>query len=159
MQQLDTKKRRRFVYEEKDKQDVAIYAAQYGTTAAIRKFKHRFPNLNESAVRLRPWLKKQRENLKEKKKAKNENIILQAEQARGRPLFLDPELDLSLHSMIVSLHTAGAGINLYVVRYDLMVLVNLNPEKFCNYLNLHVSCSWVRSLYQRMGFSRQAATT
>ena len=60
LQQVHTKKKRRFVYEEKDKQDVAKYAAQYDTTAAIRKFKHRFPNLNESTVR--PWLKKYRED-------------------------------------------------------------------------------------------------
>ena len=40
LQQVDTKKKRCFVYEEKEKQDVAKYAAQCGTTAAIRKFKH-----------------------------------------------------------------------------------------------------------------------
>ena len=34
----------RFVYDEKDKQDVAKYTAQCDTTTAIRKFKHRFPN-------------------------------------------------------------------------------------------------------------------
>ena len=56
LQQVDTKKKRRFVYEEKDKQDVTKYAAQCSTAAAIRKFKHRFPNLNEST--LRPCLKK-----------------------------------------------------------------------------------------------------
>ena len=66
LQQVDTKKKRRFVYEEKNKQDIAKYAAECGTTAAIREFKHRFPNLNESTVRRCP--KKYRENLKEKKK-------------------------------------------------------------------------------------------
>ena len=60
LHQLDKKKKRRFVYRENYKQDVAKYAAQCGTTAAIRKFKHIFPNLNESTVR--PWLKKYREN-------------------------------------------------------------------------------------------------
>ena len=50
LQQVDTKKKRRFVYEEKDKEDVAQYAVQCGCTAAIRKFKHRFLNLNESTV-------------------------------------------------------------------------------------------------------------
>ena len=56
LQQVDTKKKRCFVYEEKDKQDVAKYAAQCGTRAAIRKFKPKFPNLKESTVWR--WLKK-----------------------------------------------------------------------------------------------------
>ena len=55
-----------------------------------------FPNLNEST--LRPWLKKYRGNLKEKKKAKNENINLKIRQTRGRPLLLDAELDVKLRS-------------------------------------------------------------
>ena len=68
LQQVDTKKKKCFVYEEKHKQDVAKYAAQCGTTAAITKFKHTFSNLNESNVQA--WLKKYRENLKEKKMEK-----------------------------------------------------------------------------------------
>ena len=52
LQQVDIKKKRRFVYKEKDKEYVAKYAAQCGTTAAMRKLKHRFLNLNESIIRL-----------------------------------------------------------------------------------------------------------
>ena len=36
LQQVDTKKRRRFVYEEKDKRDVTKYEVQFGTTAGIK---------------------------------------------------------------------------------------------------------------------------
>ena len=99
-----------------------------GTTAAIRKFKHRFPNLNESTVR--SWFKKDMENLRERKKAKNENIILKIEQTRGRPLLLVTELDLKLCSMIASSRTAGTGINIHVVRGVLMGLRQSNSEKF-----------------------------
>ena len=52
----DAKNKKRVVYEEKDKQEMAKYAAVCGVTAAIRKFKQKFPNLNESKVR--PWVKK-----------------------------------------------------------------------------------------------------
>ena len=150
LQQVDTKKKRHFVYEEKDKQDVAKYAAHCGTTAAIRKFKHKFPNLNDSTVR--PWLKKGRENLEKKKEANND-------KTRARPLILDVELDLKLRSMIISFSTAEAGRNMHDVRGVLMGLVLSNPEKFGKYLNFHVSCSSVRYLYQRMKISRRAATT
>ena len=39
-------------YAQKDKQDAANYATQCGTTAPIKKFKHRFHNLNERPVPL-----------------------------------------------------------------------------------------------------------
>ena len=68
MQPVDAKKKRRFVYEKKDNRDIVKYSAQCGTIAAIRKFKSRFPNLNENTVR--SWLKKCKAKLKEKKKEK-----------------------------------------------------------------------------------------
>ena len=130
MQPLDAKKKRRFVYEKKDNRDIAKYSAQCGTIAAIRKFKPRFPNLNENTVR--SWPKKYKEKLKEKKKAKND-ITLKIGQRCARPFLLDAELDLTLRSMTIIERTAGAGINIHVVRGVLMTLVQSNPEKFGKY--------------------------
>ena len=79
--------------------------------------------------------------IKKKKKEKNENITLKIGQTRGRLLLLDAELDLKLCSMIVSLRTAGTGINIRVDRSVLMGLVQLNPKKFDKYLKFNVSCS------------------
>ena len=67
--------------------------------------------------------------IKKKRKKKNENITLKIGQTRGRLLLLDAELDLKLRSMIVSLRTAGAGIDIRVDRGVLMGLVQLNPQK------------------------------
>ena len=94
--------------------------------------------------------------MKGKKKAKNENYYLKIGQTRGRPLVLDAELDLKLRSnpSIVSLCTPGAGKNINVVSGVLMGLVQSNPKTSGKYLNFHVSCSWVRSLYERMQFLR-----
>ena len=130
MQPVDAKKKRRFVYEKKDNRDIAKYSAQCGTIAAIRKFKRRFPNLNENTVR--SWPKKYKEKLKEKKKAKND-ITLKIGQRCARPFLLDAELDLTLRSMTIIERTAGAGINIHVVRGVLMILVQSNPEKFGKY--------------------------
>ena len=44
------------VYDEKDKQEIAKYAPTHGFTAALRKIKEKFPNINESTVR--PFVKK-----------------------------------------------------------------------------------------------------
>ena len=93
------------------------------------------------------------------KEEKTENIILKIGQTRGRPLFLDAELDLKLRSMIVSLRTAGAVIETHVIGGVQTRLVQSNPEKFGKYLKFHVSRSLVRSLCQRMKFSPLAATT
>ena len=130
MQPVDAKKKRRFVYEKKDNRDIVKYSAQCGTIAAIRKFKRRFPNLNENTVR--SWPKKYKEKLKEKKKAKND-ITLKIGQRCARPFLLDAELDLTLRSMTIIERTAGAGINIHVVRGVLMTLVQSNPEKFGKY--------------------------
>ena len=85
-------------------------------------------------------------------------MTLKIEQTGGRPLLLDAELNLKLRSTIVSIRTAGAGINIHLVRSVLIGLVLRNSEKFAKYLNFHVSHSWVKSLYQRMKFSRRAVT-
>ena len=59
-------KKKRVVYGGKDKQEIAKYAAVCGVTAAIRKFKQKFPNLNESTVR--PWVKSHKKFIREQKK-------------------------------------------------------------------------------------------
>ena len=48
-------KKKRTVYVEKDKQEIAKYAVICGVTAVIRKFQPKFPNLSESTMRA--WVK------------------------------------------------------------------------------------------------------
>ena len=125
----DAKNKKRVVYEEKDKQEIWKYAAVCGVTAAIRKLKQNFPNLNESTVR--PWVKKYKEILKAKKNnGESSGFAPKIGQVRGRPLLLDNELDLQLRTMLITLRTAGAGINIHVVTGVLNGLVRANPEKF-----------------------------
>ena len=61
--------------------------------------------------------------------------------------------------MITYLRAAGAGVNQHVVRGVLIDLLQCYPEKFGKYVNFEVTRSWVRPLYQRMKFSRRAAST
>ena len=72
---------------------------------------------------------------------------------------MDVEQDSKLRAMIISLRTAEAGINQHVVRGIFFGLVQSYLEKLDKYVNFEVTCSLVRSLYQRMKFSRRAATT
>ena len=80
-------------------------------------------------------------------------------QVRCRPLLLDSELDLKLRTMLITLRTAGAGINIHVVTGVQNGLVRANPEMFGKYVDFQVTRSWVRSLYRRTKFSRRAVTT
>ena len=80
-------------------------------------------------------------------------------KARGGPLILDETLDLNLRSMLVKLQLAGTGINIHAVSVVLNGLILANPERFGKYMEFKVTRSWAPSLYQRMKFSRRAATT
>ena len=149
-------KKRRTVYAEKDKQEIAKYAAVCGATAAIRKFQQRFPHLTESTVR--PWVKSYKKSIQEQKKMGASSVETKIGKARGRPLILDEALDLKLRSMLLKLRLAGAGININVVSGVLNGLIRANPERFGKYTEFKVTRSWARSLYQRMKFSRRAVT-
>ena len=80
-------------------------------------------------------------------------------QVRGRPLLLDNELDLKLRTMLITLRTTGAGINIHVLTGVLNGLVRTNPEMFGNYVDFQATRSWVRSLYREIKFSRRTVTT
>ena len=80
-------------------------------------------------------------------------------RVRGRPLLIEGVLDLKLRSMLVNLRTAGVGINIHVVSGVLNGLTRANSERFGKYMDIKVTRSWVRSLYQRMKFSHRAVTT
>ena len=70
----------------------------------------------------------------EQRKA-NKEVALKIGQTRGRPFSLDAGLDWKLWAMIISLRTAGAGINQDVVRRILIGLVQSYPEKLGKYVN------------------------
>ena len=144
------RKKKRTVYAEKDKQEIAKYAAVSRATAAIRKFQQRLPHLTESTVR--PWVKSYKKSIVEQKKMGASSVEPNIGKARGRPLILDEALDLKLSSMLIKLRLAGAGINIHVVSGMLNGLIRANPERFGKYMEFKVTRSWARSLYQRIKF-------
>ena len=123
---LVTSVRKHGVYDEKNKQ--GKYVSEHGFAVTARKLKPKFPNLNEST--LRPWVKKHKEKLKEKaKQGQSTDFTPTIRNAGGQPLPLDEELDLKLHTMIITLQKAGTYIDVHVVRGVLNGLVCTNPEK------------------------------
>ena len=59
---ISARKLKSAVYDEKDKQEISKYPFTHRLAVAVRKIKLKFPNLNESTVRL--WVKKYKQNLK-----------------------------------------------------------------------------------------------
>ena len=144
------------MFGEKEKQKVSKFASEHGHSAALRKFKKKFPTLTESTIR--PWVKRYKENLKEKRKS-NKKVPLKIGQTSGRPLLLDVGLNLELRAMTISLRTTETLIKQHVVRGVMIDLVLSYHEKFDKYVKFEVIWFWVSYLYQRMKSSRSAATT
>ena len=94
-------KKKRTVYAEKDKQEIAKYAGVCGATAAIRKFQQRFPHLTESTVR--PWVKSYKKSIQEQKKMGASSVEPEIGKARDRTLILDEALGLKLRSVLLKL--------------------------------------------------------
>jgi len=135
------RKSKRVTYSEKDKLEVTKYAVMCGASAAVRHFRKKYPTLTESSVR--PWMKSYRRSIKEQKKV---NPAAEPSpkigKPRGRPLYLEEELDSKLRSMLTSLRVAGAGINIHVVRGVLNGLIRANPVKYGKCLEFKVTRSW-----------------
>ena len=74
-------KKKRTVYAEKNKQEIAKYAAVCGAIAAIRKFQQRFPHLTESTVH--PWIKSYKKSIQEHKKMGASSVEPKIGKARG----------------------------------------------------------------------------
>ena len=152
-------KKKRTVYVEKDKQEIAKYAAICRVTSAIRKFQSNFPNLTKSTVC--PWVKRSQKIHTGAEEEGRNKCAITIGRVRGRPLLLKEVIDLKLRLMLVRLNirTAGASINIHVVSGVRNGLICTNPERFGSYMDLKVTRSLVWSLYQRMKFSRRAVTT
>ena len=65
---------------------------------------------------MRPWIKSHKSSIQEQKKKKGETSVQSTiGKVRGRSLLIEEALNLKLHSALVNLRTAGAGINIHVV--------------------------------------------
>ena len=72
------------MYQEKDKREIAKYAAKCGETATVRKFKVKFQRLTESTIR--PWVKKYKEaNNAKSQEDSSRFVVFKICENRGRP--------------------------------------------------------------------------
>ena len=146
-------RRTRSTYKEEEKNRIARYANMFTVAQAVYHFKSEFPNIKESTIR--PWLKKYRENLREK--TPTHAIVLS--KKRGRPLYLSNELDSKLQQFLKNLRKAGGGVNIHVVKGVLMGLIKSDLRAYGSLVDFQVTEGWLKSLYKRMNFTRRTVTT
>ena len=64
--QVELQNKKRYVFAEKEKQEIVKFTLEHGHAAIVRKFKKKFPTFTENTIR--PWVKRYKENLKKRGK-------------------------------------------------------------------------------------------
>ena len=118
-------RKRYFKWDDKDRYSIGKYASVNGNTAAVRKFKERFPHLNESTVR--SLRKKTEDEIKKAAKEKREptKSLTKYSTTIGRPLLLG-ELDHLVHSYLKALSNHGGIINTTIANATAKALIKRN---------------------------------
>ena len=139
-----------------DRYDVGKYSSEHGTAASVRRFKRKFPKLNESTAR---YFKKRYENsLGERKENETtpSKALKKYKTKTGRPLLLG-ELDAMVQKYIQAASNRGAVIS----RASAVSAANALLKKYPNIvgkIDLE-SSSWAKSLFIRMGYVQRRNTS
>ena len=142
-------------YTSKCRFQVAKYANETGSSAAVRKFKSQFPDLNESTVFgfWKTYLAQMK--LAEKRSRSPEKSIVNLQ--RGRPLLLGNDIDEKVRKYIMTLRYKGGQAAFSIAIAVAKTLIERGDNKSLKVLKF--GKDWAQSLFRRMGFKKRAATT
>ena len=149
------------VYTDEDRARIGRYASLNGNEQAKKKVLSDYPKLTESTIRnfKKMYLKKMREE-KMKSPLAPQPVTKLPVQPRGRPpppILLD--LDGKLIQFLHALRAKGGVVNIHVVRATAEALICSNPSLKEHFHKFDMPCSWVQSIYRRMGVARRLGTT
>ena len=120
--------------------NIGKYASIHGNSRTARKY-----SVGESTVRLHR--KKYEQGLTSSTKVK-----------RGRPLLLGSEIDEKVMKYLQAIRKKGGVVNTVVAIAIAQALIAKSEDKNLKVLDLEKT-SWTKSLFHRMGFVKQSATT
>ena len=145
-------KRKNSRFTDSDRYPIGKYAAIYGATAAVKKFKKSHPHLKfgESTAR------SLRDKYCEMSKSSEHAAVLQKMQ-RGRPLVLGT-LDEKVKNFLTILRRKGGIVNTAVAIATAQALIARSQDEHLKCIDLE-SSSWAKSLFNRMGFVKRTCTT
>ena len=141
-------------FSDEDRFAIGKYAAVHGPMATVKKFKPKFPHFIESTVgtsrdKYRNTLKRSRRSSSPVKKL--------ATITRSRSL-LSGKLDEKVKNFLLALRGKGDDVNTVVAIAAAKALIQKSNEDHFKVTESEKS-SWAKSLFQRMGFTKRAATT
>ena len=158
-----TKSTKRGVYQKytpQEKAEISSYAAMHGTTAAIRHYKGRFPQLKWTTVN--DWRKAMAVATKKAiRSGEPVKIDRLEEKKRGRPSMLSDEVTADIKRYITSLRDAGRVVNTrIVIAAATGILQRKDPSVLrCNGGHIDLQKSWAKYLLKKMDFVKRRATT
>lgn len=143
-------------WKNEDRYQIGRYALENGTAASVRRFKDKFPSLNESTVRSFK-VKVEKELSDARKEGRDVSKSINKYSAPpGRPLLLG-ELDSMVQTYIRAVSTRGAVINTSLAKATANALIRRHPD-IVGEIDID-SSSWAKSLFKRMGFVRRVKTS
>ena len=137
-----------------DRYKVGKYGSKNGLAAAVRKFKSRFPRLNESTVRS---LRQKYQS--ELTRSKQKDTILERripKEPTGQTLLLGNKIDAMFQKYIIASSNRGNVISRSIAT-STKALISRDPG-YIGQIDLK-SSYWTQSLFHRMGFVRRRGTT
>ncbi len=149
-------------YMAKDRAEIAKYAMDHGSTAAVRNFKERFPNLSESTVR--DFRNKYAEAVKEDSESHDGSCISDAGNAditelktkkRGRPVALGEDLDNKLRAFLGQCIANGIQVTTTIIMETAREIVNSHSPQLLteNGGPLDINKSFAQSIVRRLNTS------
>ena len=129
----------------KDRYLIGKYAPENGVVAAVRKFKRKFQNLNESTVQ--SFQKKVEAELKKASKEKREpsKVIVKFLSPTGCPLMLGQLISM-VQIYLIAQSRRGCVINTSIANVTARALIQGFPQTVGN-IDLQ-STAWTRSLFR-----------
>ena len=143
-------------YTPEEKTTVARYAVQHGTSAALRYFKDRFPELKWTTVN--DWKEATK---REAAKGELKKPVVLEEKNRGWPSLLSDDVTEDIKCYIHALRDAGRVVNTSIVLAAATgILQRKDPSSLqCNGGSVVLKKSWAKYLLKKMSFVKRKATT
>ena len=136
------------------------YAAENGTTNAIRRFSKEFPDLKESTVR--GWRSAYLLELNRRTRGGESLMVDKLPQGKiGRPLLLGETLDQQVQAYLSKLRDSGGVINTTIAIAATTGIVRKKDSNLLAANGGHIALTkhWAQYLLERMGFVKRKSTT
>ena len=130
-------------------------AAEYGTTATIRFFAKKYPELPLKETTVRRLKNLYQDQLRVKREVPTAEAF--AGKKQGRPLMIGEELDKHVQVYITYMQSTGTTVNTAVVIACAEGILMHEDAALLTRVNL--SKGWAQYLLQRMGYVKRKATS